>query len=294
MNTILSHLWGQYLMVIGAVIYKYGTGLGRSISPLVGSSSRVMVNLIVVVTIFTISNRFNSFKSIFGLNKKYLLIWGLLGAFSVTFYFQALEQVGVGISTFLLKTNGAFMVLLSPFWWRTKPPILHYINAGCCILGSFLLVPGPWNVGWIGLISGLLSGLCSAFAYLVVGKTMNQEKTLSIMFYWSVIGILLHSFIIPMNPVEFSFDSTIWIFILLSAFLSSFGQYWVTGSYKSKNNWTIGLISYSSCVLALVLDYIFLDITFTTTQIWGVLIVITANLSLLISIHAKKKNKALT
>ena len=293
MNPLYVNLWGQYLMVVGSVLYRFASNAAGNLAPFVGSASRVLINLIVVVSIFLCLKTFKSRKELLGKKPKYLIIWGMLGAATIFCFFQSLELVGVGVATFLLKTNGAFMVLLSPLWWGVRPPITHYLNAVICILGSFLLLPDALDQGWVGFVFGMLAGISSAFAYLVVGKKMNQESTLSIMFFWSIAGILLHIIVFPFKNIEGTSHTSVWMFILASSLISSIGQYWVTGSYKSKNNWTVGLISYSSCIFALILDYFLLNIDFSPRQMFGVLILFLANLSILFPAGFKLRKDSL-
>lgn len=281
-KSIIRNLWGQNLMIFGAAFFKYASTVADNISPFVGSFSRVFINLLVPLCLFYMMPGRDK-RKLLGNDKKTLLIWGVLGALTISFFFQSLVQVGVGIASFLLTTSGAIMVFLSPLVSNKVPSLQQLIASIMCIFGASCLSPAPIGANFsFGVVFGLLAALSAAGAYLIVGDKMTEESPLALMFYWSALGIIIHVVQMPFLNISYDFSSEIWIHLFVAAFLSSVGQYWVNMSYQCKGNWIIGLVSYIGCISGLLIDDLFLGINLVTNQYIGIMIILGANVILAI------------
>lgn len=286
-RSVIQNIWGQNLMVLGAACFKYISTRSGNINPFVGSFSRVVINLLIPLFIYFMMREKDK-RNFLGNNKKPLLIWGILGGLTITFFFQSLAQVGVGIASFLLTTSGAIMVFLSPLVSKKVPSLQQSLASIMCLFGAFCLSPSSVETNFsLGVTFGLLAAVSAAGAYLMVGEKMTEESPLALMFYWSIIGVIIHLVQSPFLQVSFDFSGEVWFFLFGAAFLSSVGQYWVNMSYQCKGNWIIGLVSYIGCISALVIDYLFLGINLEENQFIGIVIILSANIILAIPSNLK-------
>ena len=277
-QVILKNLLGRALMILGAALFKGAALNYQLLSPYLGSATRVIANLAVVLVLYAMLTPVGSLRSLWGREKAYLCLWGLLGSLTNIFYYQSLEVVGVGVASFLLTTNGSMLVLLSAFQGKSRPSPLSFLVATLCLVGSFFLTPGSFgSLQWHGLVFGLLAAFCAACAYLLVGRNLIEESTLTIMFYWSGIGAVTHLLQIPFVDSGFDSSANLWAILLFGGILASIGQFWVTKSFQVKGNWVIGIVSYTSCLFGLILDYGFLGVHLSAVQLSGALIIVGAN-----------------
>ena len=261
-------------MVFGAAFFKYASLQVGYLSPFLGSFSRVLVNMLVAIGLGYAIKK----GSILGKNKKLLFVWGVLGAVTVTLFFQSLAYVGVGVASFLLTTSGALMVFLSPLISKKMPPPLQISAAILCVCGALCLSPSSVEMNsFLGIVFGLLAALSAAGAYLIVGSKMKDESPVSLMFYWSVVGVAVHFFQFPFMTIDYNLSTQVLWLVFLASFLASVGQYWVNMSYQCKGNWVIGLVSYLGCITGLLIDQLWLGIAVEPMQMFGVFVIMTAN-----------------
>ncbi|WP_141733957.1 hypothetical protein [Oligoflexus tunisiensis] len=100
----------------------------------------------------------------------------------------------------------------------------------------------------------MLSDIAAAMAYALVGTRFMGETTISMMFYWSLVNLMVHLIFLAFQPIAWPETFPALGMLIVSGMLASLGQYWVTASYQVKNNGLIGLNSYLSCVMSMVVE----------------------------------------
>lgn len=108
----------------------------------------------------------------------YLVIYGLVLSLFNSFWTISVAQNGAAIATVLAYSSAAFTALLG--WW-----ILHeeltlvkviavLLSLGGCVLISEALNPAAWSANPVGILTGLISGLCYAI-YSMLGRAASQR-----------------------------------------------------------------------------------------------------------------------
>lgn len=280
-------------MVWGGYLFKMALVREPHLSSLTGSLFRVVLNLMLVVGVVacmrgssrTIWQRFR------GAKPRGLMVWGLLGSLTIIFYFITLEHLGVGQSSFLINTNGAMMVVLSPLLLRERLHKWLFVNACFAILGSYLImfadVSGMRAGDLTFLCTGLLSGLTAALAYIWIGRHHVQESTWTIMFYWSAMAVAIHLGLAYMEPIAMPENSYTWILLLGSGVAACLGQYGVTASFQAPDNLVYAVLAYVGATFALGLDAVLGEVETSLVQLGGAMMII---LSSVLSVRSSRRS----
>lgn len=108
----------------------------------------------------------------------YLVGYGLVLATFNTLWTLSVALSGATISTVLVYSSAAFTALLG--WWFLRER-LHWakglaivLSLTGCVLVSGAWAPAAWDTQIVGILSGVLSGLCYA-VYSLMGRSASQR-----------------------------------------------------------------------------------------------------------------------
>ncbi len=108
----------------------------------------------------------------------YLLAYGLVLAIFNAVWTLSVALNGAAVSTVLIYSSAAFTALLG--WWLLNERLdwakllaVVICLAGCTLV-SGALAPGSWQANGLGILTGVISGLCFA-AYNLMGRAASQR-----------------------------------------------------------------------------------------------------------------------
>jgi len=108
----------------------------------------------------------------------YLVVYGLVLAVFNAMWTLSVAINGAAAATVLAYSSAAFTALLG--WWLLKEPLTWVkvaavvMSLGGCALVADALSAEAWNTNWVGILTGVLSGLCYA-AYSLMGRAASQR-----------------------------------------------------------------------------------------------------------------------
>lgn len=108
----------------------------------------------------------------------YLIIYGLIVALFNSLWTLSVALNGAAIATVLVYSSGAFTALLG--WWLLKESLgwikllVVVFSLGGCTLISGVWDTGAWQTNLVGILAGILSGLCYAL-YSLFGRSASQR-----------------------------------------------------------------------------------------------------------------------
>jgi drug/metabolite transporter (DMT)-like permease len=201
---------------------------------------------------------------------------------------------GAAVATVLAYCSTAFTALLG--WWLLKERLSWAkLLAVCLCLGGCVLVseaidPAVWRANLVGILTGILSGLCYAI-YSLMGRSASQRglnpwTTLIYTFGFASV-FLLGVNLLPQNPipgVALAPGDLFWlgnaltgwgVLFLLAAVptVMGFGLYNVSLSYLPSS--VVNLIVTLEPVFTSITAYLLLGERFTWIQTLGSLIVLS-------------------
>lgn len=162
---------------------------------------------------------------------------GLFGIFSMVAVYSSIQRLPLALATLLCMTGVAWAALFSRIFLKEKMTRSQTLALVTACAGLFLVVvpgenSGLWTNDWIGILQGLVSGICMGAAHTLIRKMrMTNTATREIVFYFGLSGILLTLpgfFSDPQIPVTLSQ----WRTLFLVGVIGSLGQILMTHGFR--------------------------------------------------------------
>lgn len=132
------------------------------------------------------------------------------------------------------------------------------------------------NAQTLGAIVVLGSAACGALAQIFTRKLVAVEKTVAIVFYFTVTSATLSLLTIPFGWVVPTFNEA--SLLIISGLAGGVGQTLLTSSYRFAPTAVIAPFDYVSMLFALIVGYFIFDEVPTTIMLIGAAVVITAGI----------------
>lgn len=128
----------------------------------------------------------------------------------------------------------------------------------------------------LGAIAVLASATFGALAQIFTRKLVLIEKTVTIVFYFSLSSTILSLLSLPFGWVVPSIQEA--IILILAGFAGGLGQIFLTSSYRFAPTAVIAPFDYVSMILALIVGYFIFDEVPTGIMLVGATVVIVAGI----------------
>lgn len=170
--------------------------------------------------------------SLFGNNKKWLIIRGIFGTISLTLFFYTLKELPLAIAVTVQYLSPIFTVILAYFALKERASIVQWFFFIIAFSGILFItfhnnadiLKVPISPFWIMI--GVCSAIGSGIAYVAIIKCKDTDSPINIVFYFPLIATpimfvwCLFDFVMP-NGIE-------WLFLLLMGVLTQFAQLLMT------------------------------------------------------------------
>jgi len=243
------------LFAVMAALIQLSHAYDKDLSVIAASSIRILFNFIFIVIWGVV---FYSPRDLIGDGRKSLWLRGFFGSMSLLLAFSAIRLVGMGEASFLTSSNGIFIALMSPFLlgqpnsWKAWVAILGAF-AGIYLIGQ----PRLHDADPMGRIYGVAAGLCSAFAYMMIAKAGKSNKPITVIFYFTLVGSLLHLVLIATQDISWPSSPVVWTFLFLGAAAATLAQSLMTRSYQLAPATLVAATGYSQPVISFLMSIYF-------------------------------------
>lgn len=211
-----------------AVCVGAATRADPSLSTFVTSAARAWVNLFVLLALAR-----GDLRALVGDARPALVMRGLAGAGALLTYFAALGRTGVGEAAFLNQTSAVWVALLAPVLLHEKTPRAAWIAIGGSLVGMLLLAaPREAAPDTVGRMLGLASGAFAAGAYVAVRRAAASNSSLTIVFWFTVIGSLVATAVALATGAAWPTDPWVWAALVGAGVCATFGQLLMTEAYR--------------------------------------------------------------
>jgi len=293
-----SHLTRGYTVAVISAVFLSTTAIFiRYLTQTYDVPSLILAfwrDLFVVLTLLVALGWHNS--QLLHINRKhlgYLVGYGLVLAIFNAMWTLSVALNGAAVATVLAYCSTAFTALLG--WWLLKERLnWAKLLAVCLCLGGCVLVseaidPAVWRANPVGILTGVLSGLCYAI-YSLMGRSASQRGlnpwTTLIYTFGFAAAFLLATNLIPDNPipgvavgaVDLFWLGDAWVgwgvLFLLAAVptVMGFGLYNVSLSYLPSS--VANLIVTLEPVFTTITAYFLLSERLTWIQVLGSMVVL--------------------
>ncbi|MCB0496569.1 MAG: DMT family transporter [Cyclobacteriaceae bacterium] len=216
--------------------------------------------------------------SIWGNNKKWLIIRGIAGSVALLMFFATIQQMPLASAVAIQYTSPIFTTILGIFIVKERVYSVQWIFFFVALLGVFLIQGFDPRVSMWQVILGVGSAFGAGVAYNSIRKLKLSEHPLVIIFYFPLITI-------PITGTYLLFRG--WttpglaeLFILISiGVVTQFAQYFLTKAYQLDDLSKVSSIQYIGIIFALTFGYFFFDESYTLKSFIGILIILTGVIS---------------
>lgn len=205
--------------------------------------------------------------SVFGNNKKLLIIRGIVGSIGLISFFYTLQKIPLASAVTMQYLSPIFTTILGIFLVKERVKPIQFLFFGISFAGVLVLQGFDTRVnllyGSIGVVSALFSGL----AYNVIRKLKNTEHPLVIIFYFPLVTLpvaSIVSYFTWVQPIGWDWAILLWIGICTQA-----AQYFMTVAYQNANVSKVSSLGYLGILYALFFGFVFFGETFGTMSYVG-------------------------
>ena len=211
--------------------------------------------------------------SLWGNDKKNLILRGIFGALSLNCFFYALQNAPLASVITIVNIKPFLILVIGSIILKEKFSPIQLIFFGLCFTGIILIKGFDTRIATPTLFAILGAALFAAIAHTIVRKLKDSDHPVVIIFYFSLIVLPLISYQTienwhqPVNALE-------WITLLLIGIITHFGQYFLTKAYQSDNVSKISIFYYLGIVFAFFFGLVIFDEQYNIQASIGLLVII--------------------
>ncbi|WP_339879410.1 DMT family transporter [uncultured Algoriphagus sp.] len=222
------------------------------------------IEIIVFRSIFSLIFSYLVLKkqkvNVFGNNKKWLIIRGVVGSIGLISFFYTLQNIPLASAVTIQYLSPIFTTLFGVYLLKEKVKPIQFLFFAISFAGVLLIqgVDARVDMFWgtVGIVSAIFSGL----AYNVIRKLKNTEHPLVIIFYFPLVTLpfaLIVSAFGWVNPVGWD-----WAILLFIGICTQTAQYFLTIAYQNSDVSKVASLTYIGIVYALIFGFFFFEETF--------------------------------
>ena len=212
--------------------------------------------------------------SVWGNDKKALIMRGVFGALSLNCFFYALQHAPLGSVVTIVNIKPFLILLVSAIVLKEKFSPVQLIFFGLSFLGIVIIKGFDTRVDPSTLLAILGAALFASIAHTIVRKLKDSDHPIVIIFYFSLIVLPLitvqtiQNWHMPVNLLQ-------WGGLLSIGIITHFGQYFLTKAYQSDNIAKISIFYYLGIVFAFFFGLVFFDEQYNWQTSIGLLVIVS-------------------
>lgn len=186
--------------------------------------------------------------SIWGVNKKWLVIRGVAGTFALGFFFYSIQHMPLASAVTIQYLAPVFTVILAGLFFGEKVSAKHWICSLLGFVGVWVIQGFDDRVSVFDATMGVLGALSSAFAYNSVRTLKDSDHEWVVMFYFPLIATVIAAPIAVSKwvwPVGWD-----WFWIILLGVLVQIAQLFLTRGYSREKASAVAAVNYVGVLLA--------------------------------------------
>lgn len=187
--------------------------------------------------------------SVWGNNKKILILRGVAGAIALSSFFMLLQQIPLAAASTLQYLAPVFSTILGIFILKEQVRWYQFLFFGLSFLGIVVIQGFDPRVSFGQMLLGVGSAFFTGLAYNFVRKLKSSEHPLVIIFYFPLVTL-------PLAAVYSMFDwvtpqGADWWVLLAIGLCTQVAQYFMTRSYQSEEIAKVSIINYTGIIYSL-------------------------------------------
>ena len=193
--------------------------------------------------------------SIWGKNKKILILRGASGAAALVLYFGLLQQIPLAAAATVLYMSPIFAAILGIFLVHERVAPIQWLFFLISFGGVLTITGFDTRISLTHLIIGISSTVFSGLAYNFIRILKTSEHPLVIIFYFPLVTMPIAG--VWSTQVWIQPSGWDWLFLILVGVFTQIAQFFMTKSYQTEELSKVAIINYTSIIYVLGFGWIF-------------------------------------
>lgn len=210
--------------------------------------------------------------SLWGSNKKDLILRGAFGTIALTCYFFSLQNMPLATAVTIQYLSPIFTIIISMFILSEPVKPLQWLFFTMAFVGVLIVRQGTLNLEWFTLLIALTASVSAGFAYTWVRKLRSTEHPLTIVFYFPLVTIPI------VGPFALYYWKTPELldipFILVIGVFTQLAQVQMTKALSCAQASEVGIMNYLGVIYAFAMGVLIFGESYSTLSLVGVLFII--------------------
>ncbi len=207
-----------------------------------------------------------------GNNKKWLVLRGLFGCFSLVLFFITIKNLPLASATTIQYLSPIFTIIIALFLFKEVVKPIQWLFFAIALLGCFLIKGFNNDISFAYIFLGLLSACLSGVAYNAIKMCANTDHTITIVIYFPMIAL-------PIMGVWCLFDWVMpvgkdWLFLIIMGIFVQIAQVCMTKALTSSATSLVMPLKYLGAIYAFLVGLFLFDERLEWISIAGILLVI--------------------
>ncbi len=229
--------------------------------------------------------------SLFGNNKKYLILRGVFGVTALSLFFYTLQELPLGSAITIQYLSPIFTAFFAIFMLREKVLPLQWFFFLISFAGIFVIKGFDPNISLPLFLMGIGSAAFAGLAYNCIRKVKDSDHPLVVVFYFPLLATPVMAVISIFNwvtPVGRE-----WALLLLMGVLTQIAQIYMTKALQNAEANEITGLKYLGIIFALGFDFFIFGVSYQPMALAGIAMVLAGVIINVIYKAHKRKNQQL-
>lgn len=211
--------------------------------------------------------------SLFGNNKRLLILRGLFGTASLSCFFYSLKHAPMGSVVTIVNIKPFLILLVAYFLLKEKIKPIQFLFFFISFIGIVMVKEFDNEVELLPLLTTIGAAFFAAIAHTIVRILRTTDHPVVIIFYFTLIAgpaVLPFTLLYGKMPTEI-ID---WILLVSIGVITHFAQFYLTKAYQSEEVAKISYLYYLGIVFAVGFGIIIFNETYNTNTVFGLLTIV--------------------
>ena len=243
-------------------------------------------NLVGIFVAFSLVKKSGS--SLFGNNKKLLILRSTFGLLGIAAYFYALANMKLSDAVILNKMSPFFVMIFAALFLKEKITKKQLIALVTAALGAILVIRPGFDSNLIPSLIALMSSLFAGVAYTLVRQLRKTDSAATVVFYFSFFStiamipfMLSGSFVIPTVLQALA--------LLALGLFAAAAQMFMTNAYRHAEAGELSIYTYANIVFSSIFGLVLFQEIPDFFSVVGAVLIISAGY---LNYRAKEKEAA--
>jgi drug/metabolite transporter (DMT)-like permease len=226
----------------------------------------------IVSFLFCYAYMFRHKISIWGNERRFLLMRGAAGVASLTLFFTTLQNIPLAGAVTLQYLSPVFTALLAFMLLNERVKTLQWVAFAVSFAGVVVVKGFDERISVYYAMIGILSAFLAAVAYYSIGKAKNTEHPMVIVAYFPIIGIPVMSIACLFQWVNpHGID---WFFLFMAGVFTQIAQVNMTKGFIAEKASVAAIVKYVGLIFALLWGFVFFNEHFDIEVYAGMALII--------------------